>query len=142
LTKEITMSQSHFTLSFSLKSPTDAKAVAQELPPLMPDLFRAEDTIGTVHYSRFTVLSDRTLLFLGDFDGDFGPLMRDLARRAGPVFDLLQACERSAANAGREQRGCIHGMGGRASAQSRLCLQRLSGPDGQGDQGDGVRRRR
>src|SRR5215831_8006535 len=89
LTKEITMSQSHFTLSFSLKSPTDAKAVAQELPPLMPDLFRAEDTIGTVHYSRFTVLSDRTLLFLGDFDGDFGPLMRDLARRAGPVFDLI-----------------------------------------------------
>jgi len=73
------MSQSHFTLSFPLKSPADAKAVAQELPPLMPDLFRAEDAIGTVHYSRFTVLSDRTLLFLADFDGDFGPLMLELA---------------------------------------------------------------
>src|SRR5262245_25479657 len=83
------MSQSHFTLSFPLKSPADAKALAQELPPLMPDLFRAEDAIGTLHYSRFTVLSDRTLLFLADFDGDFGPLMRDLARRAGPVFDLI-----------------------------------------------------
>jgi hypothetical protein len=83
------MSQNHFTLSFPLKSGADAKALAQELPPLMPDLFRAEDAIGTVHYSRFTVLSDRTLLFLADFDGDFGPLMLDLAQRAGPVFDVI-----------------------------------------------------
>ncbi len=83
------MSQNHFTLRFPLKSPADAKALAQELPPLMPDLFRAEDAIGTVHYSRFTVLSDRTLLFLADFDADFEPLMLDLARRAGPVFDLI-----------------------------------------------------
>lgn len=83
------MSQNHLTLSFPLKSGADAKALAQELPPLMPDLFRAEDAIGTVHYSRFTVLSDRTLLFLADFDDDFGPLMLDLARRAGPVFDVI-----------------------------------------------------
>jgi hypothetical protein len=83
------MSQSHFTLSFPLKSPADANALAQALPPLMSDLFRAEDAIGTVHYSRFTVLSDRTLLFLADFDGDFGPLMLDLARQAGPVFDVI-----------------------------------------------------
>jgi hypothetical protein len=83
------MSQNHLTLSFPLKSGADAKALAQELPPLMPDLFRAEDAIGTLHYSRFTVLSDRTLLFLGDFDGDFGPLMLDLAKRAAPVFDVI-----------------------------------------------------
>jgi hypothetical protein len=83
------MSQSHFTLSFPLKSPADAKALTQELPPLMPDLFGVEDAIGTVHYSRFTVLSDKTLLFLADFDGDFGPLMLDLARRAGQVFDAI-----------------------------------------------------
>ena len=83
------MSQSHFTLSFPLKSPADAKAIAQELPPMMPSLFKAEDTIGTIHYSRFTVLSDKTLLFLGDFDGEFGPLMADLARQAGPVFDAV-----------------------------------------------------
>jgi hypothetical protein len=83
------MSQNHFTLSFPLKPGTGGKTLAQDLPPLMPDLFQAEDAIGTVHYSRFTVLSDRTLLFLGDFDGDFGPLMHDLARRAGPVFDVI-----------------------------------------------------
>src|SRR5437899_6493956 len=83
------MSQNHFTLSFPLKSPSDAKLLADQLPPLMPELFRANDTIGTVHYSRFTVLSERTLLFLGDFDGEFSQLMADLAGHAGPVFDTI-----------------------------------------------------
>src|SRR5881397_1930320 len=77
------MSQSHFTLSFPLR------ALAELLPPLMPQLFQAQDTIGTVHYSRFTVLSEKTLLFLGDFDGEFGQLMTDLATHAGPVFDAI-----------------------------------------------------
>jgi hypothetical protein len=83
------MSQNHLTLSFPLKSPADAKAIAEELPPLMPGLFQAEDTIGTIHYSRFTVLSEKTLLFLADFDGEFSQLMADLARLAGPVFDAI-----------------------------------------------------
>ena len=83
------MSQNHFTLSFPLKSPADAKALEELLPPLMPQLFQAADTIGTIHYSRFTVLSEKTLLFLGDFDGEFGPLMADLAKHAGPVFDAI-----------------------------------------------------
>ena len=83
------MSQSHFTLSFPLKSPGDAKALADELPPLMPGLFRAADAIGTIHYSRFTVLSGKTLLFLGDFDGEFSQLMAHLAKHAGPVFDAI-----------------------------------------------------
>jgi hypothetical protein len=83
------MSQNHFILSFPLNSPADAKAVAEQLPPLMPGLFKAEDAIGTIHYSRFTVLSEKTLLFLGDFDGEFGQLMADLAKLAGPVFDAI-----------------------------------------------------
>ena len=83
------MKQNHFTLSFPLKSPSDAKLVAELLPPLMPELFRASDTIGTVHYSRFTVLSEKTLLFLGDFDGEFGRLMADLAKATGPLFDAI-----------------------------------------------------
>lgn len=83
------MSHNHFTLSFPLKSAGDAKAVAEDLPRLMPGLFQAEETIGTIHYSRFTVLSEKTLLFLGDFDGEFTPLMADLAKRAGPVFDAI-----------------------------------------------------
>ena len=83
------MSQNHFTLSFPLKSPADAKALADQLPPLMPQLFQAADTIGTIHYSRFTMLSEKTLLFLGDFDGEFDHLMTDLAAHAGPVFDAI-----------------------------------------------------
>jgi hypothetical protein len=83
------MSQNHFTLSFPLKSPSDAKAVSEELPPLMPELFKVEDAIGTIHYSRFTVLSDKTLLFLGDFDGEFGALMTEFAKHAGTMFDAI-----------------------------------------------------
>jgi hypothetical protein len=56
---------------------------------LMPGFFKEEDSIGTIHYSRFTVLSDKTLLFLGDFDGEFGALMTEFAKRAGSVFDAI-----------------------------------------------------
>jgi len=83
------MSQNHFTLSFPLQSPADAKALAEQLPPLMPAIFQAQDGIGTIHYSRFTVLSEKTLLFLGDFDGEFSQLMTELAKYAGPVFDAI-----------------------------------------------------
>ncbi len=83
------MSQSHFTIGFPLKAPAEAKAIEAELPPLMPAIFKAQDAIGTIHYSRFTVLSEKTLLFLGDFDGEFAELMAALARLAGPVFDAI-----------------------------------------------------
>jgi len=81
--------QNHFPLRFPLKSPADAKAVAEILPPLMPALFQAQDTIGTIHASRFAVLSEKTLLFMGDFDGEFVPLVTALAQHAGPVFDAI-----------------------------------------------------
>ena len=83
------MSQNHFTLSFPLKSPADSKDLAEDLPPLMAQMFQAADTIGTIHSSRFTILDERTLLFLGDFDGEFGGLMAALAKAAGPVFDAI-----------------------------------------------------
>jgi len=83
------MSQNHFTLSFPLKTPADAKSIAEQLPPLVPTMFKAEDSLGTIHYSRFTVLSNKTLLFLGDFDGEFAQLMADLAKTAGPIFDAI-----------------------------------------------------
>jgi hypothetical protein len=83
------MRHNHFTVSFRLKSPAESRLLAEQLPPIMPELFRANDTIGTIHYSRFTVLSEKTLLFLGDFDGEFGELMTGLAEFAGPVFDAI-----------------------------------------------------
>jgi hypothetical protein len=61
----------------------------------MPQLFQTADTIGTIHYSRFTVLSEKTLLFLGDFDGEFGQLMSELARHAGPVFSASRIRRRA-----------------------------------------------
>jgi hypothetical protein len=82
-------SQSHFTLSFPMKTPADAKMIALELPPLMPAFLTAEDAIGTMHYSRFTMLSEKTLLFIGDFDGEFSLLLTDLAAHAGTVFDAI-----------------------------------------------------
>jgi hypothetical protein len=83
------MSQNHFTVGFPLKSPADAKSLTEQLASKMPVLFQAAEAIGTIHYSRFALLSEKTLLFLGDFDGEFGPLMADLARQAGPVFDFI-----------------------------------------------------
>ena len=83
------MSQNHFTLSFPLKSPADAAAISEQLPAMMPGFFAVQDAIGTIHYSRFTVLSEKTLLFLGDFDGEFSQLMAELADQAGPVFDAI-----------------------------------------------------
>lgn len=83
------MSQNHFTLSFPLKTPADAQALAEQFPALMPEFFAVEDRIGTIHYSRFTVLSEKSFLFLGDFDGEFSELMAKFAESAGPVFDAI-----------------------------------------------------
>src|SRR5271156_6630469 len=83
------MSQSHFTLAFPLKSAADAKAITEQLPSLMPEFLKLQDSLGTIHYSRFTLLSEKTLLFLGDFDGEFAQLMAAQAARAGPVFDAI-----------------------------------------------------
>jgi hypothetical protein len=85
------MSQNHFTIRFPLKTPADSKALAEQLPPLMPELFKVADALGTIYSSRFTILDERTLLFLGDFDGEFGVLAAALAKAAGPVFDAILA---------------------------------------------------
>jgi hypothetical protein len=85
----VSMSQSHFTISLPLKQGTDAAGLAAAIEPSMPALFQAADAIGTIHYSRFTVLSAKTLLFLGDFDGEFSQLMAELANHAGPALDTV-----------------------------------------------------
>ena len=121
------MNQNHFTLSFPLKSPSDAKRLAEELPPLMPELFRANDAIGTIHYSRFTVLSEKTLLFLGDFDGEFGQLMADLAKQAGPVFDAIFVhVDNAPPTPVAEQCGRVRRMDSFASYRCCKSLHRLS----------------
>jgi hypothetical protein len=81
--------QNHLTVAFPIKSPADGKALADTLPPLMSDLAKAADAIGKVHYSRFVILSEKTLLFLADFDGEQETLLANLAKQAGPVFDAF-----------------------------------------------------
>ena len=49
------MSQSQLVVDFPIKAPANAKAVAEELPPLMPDFASVQDDLGTVHFSRFMV---------------------------------------------------------------------------------------
>ncbi len=83
------MSQSHLTIDFPIKAPANAQALTEELPPLMPDFAKAQDDLGTVHYSRFTVHGDDKLLFLADIDGEVEKHIERLAESAGPVFEAI-----------------------------------------------------
>jgi hypothetical protein len=83
--------QDYLTLAFPIKSPQDAKELADKLPSLTSQLPQALDAMGTVHYSRFTLLSDKTLLLLANFDGELEPLLREIAQRLGPLFDTIFA---------------------------------------------------
>jgi hypothetical protein len=76
--------QNHFTLSFPMKSPTDATVLSDGLPSLMPALFQAEDAICTIHYSRFTVLNEKTLYFLGTLMVSLALSCRSSLRKPGP----------------------------------------------------------
>ena len=81
--------QSHLSVTFPLKSPADAKALAKKLPMWMPFFANAQDAEGSVHYSRFLALNDKALLFIADIDGDADDLIGILAKSAGPVFDAI-----------------------------------------------------
>ena len=81
--------QSHLVIDFPIKGPANAKALPEELPPLMADLATAQDDLGTVHFSRFMVEGDEKLLFLSDIDGEVDQHIERLVERAGPVFDAI-----------------------------------------------------
>jgi hypothetical protein len=83
------MSQNHFTIRFPLKSKEASDTLRKLLPELMPDYFKAADKIGTIHYSRFTFLSEKELLFLADYDGEFAEVINSLALYSGTLFDTI-----------------------------------------------------
>ena len=83
------MSQSHLTIDFPIKGPANAKALTEELPPLMPDFAKTQDQLGTVHFSRFMVKGDEKLLFLSDIDGEVDKHIDRLVENAGPVLDAI-----------------------------------------------------
>ena len=83
------MSQSHLVIDFPIKGQANAKALSEELTALMPDFAKAQDDLGTVHFSRFMLEGDEKLLFLSDIDGDVAPHIEQLVERADPVFDAI-----------------------------------------------------
>ena len=60
--------QGHLTISFPMKSPADCAVAREKIPPWVPDLYRAADAMGTLHYCRFIEVGD-TIYLLADFDG-------------------------------------------------------------------------
>ena len=83
------MSQNHLTIDFPIKGPANAKALTEELPPLMPDFARTQDQLGTVHFSRFMVKGDEKVLFISDLDGESDTHLERLVDSAGPVLDAI-----------------------------------------------------
>ena len=81
--------RNHVAIDFPIKAPASAKALTEELPPLMPDLAKLQDDLGTVHFSRFMVKGDEKLLFLSDIDGEAESHIQRLVERAGPMFDSI-----------------------------------------------------
>jgi hypothetical protein len=81
--------QSSFFLIFRLKSPANMQALARTLPPLLPKMFEAADSIGTLHFARFVVLGDTTLAFVSEYDGEFNDYIMDFTKFLGPVFDAI-----------------------------------------------------
>ncbi len=83
------MSRSFLAIDLPIKGPASAKALPEELPALMPDLAKAQDDLGTVHFSRFMVRGEDKLLFLSDIDGEIDQHIERLVERASPVFDAI-----------------------------------------------------
>jgi hypothetical protein len=83
--------QHPFFLVFPIKSSADLQALALTLPPLLPKMFEAADTIGTLHFARFVVLNETTLAFVSEYDGDLRDYLMDFTKHLGPVFDAIFA---------------------------------------------------
>src|SRR6266567_1568134 len=113
------MSQNHFTLSFPLRSPAAAKALASaadvsgvgELHPFLVILpiksylhfiavqliLRARgsgttkdlDYVATLHSAQFVPLEVNQIGFFTVYDGSFDKYIADLTKNIGEVFDLI-----------------------------------------------------
>lgn len=65
------------------------QALSRLLPPLLPKMFEAADSIGTLHFARFVILGDTTLAFVSEYDGTFEDYIMDFSKFLGPVFDTI-----------------------------------------------------
>ncbi len=83
------MAQEHLVIDLPIRGPANARALTQELPPLMPGLADVQDELGTVHFSRFMVKGDEKLLFISDIDGAGDQHIDRLVDRVGEVLDAI-----------------------------------------------------
>src|SRR5207248_11305748 len=81
------MSQNHLSLDFPIKTPASARALNEELPPLMSNFAKVLDHLGTVDFSRFMVKWDEKLLFLSDVDGEIDKYIERVVERAVQLLD-------------------------------------------------------
>ena len=83
------MSQSHLVIDFPIKAPANAKALAEELPPLMPDSRKRRTTsapcISRVSWSR----ARRSFSSFPISTARSTPHIERLVESAGPVFDAI-----------------------------------------------------
>jgi hypothetical protein len=81
--------QHPFFLIFPLKSGSDMKTLLLTLPALLPQMFEAGDTIGTIHFARFVALNETTLVFISEYDGTLEDYIMDFTKSLGPLFDTI-----------------------------------------------------
>lgn len=81
--------QKPFFLVFPLKSAVDMKTLMLTLPPMLPQMFEAADSIGTIHFARFVVLNETTLAFISEYDGTLEDYIMDFTKSLGPLFDMI-----------------------------------------------------
>ena len=83
------MSQSHLTIDFPIRGPANARALTEELPPLMPDFARTQDQLGYRALLPFHGQGRPKLLFLSDIDGAIDTHLARLVEHASPVLDAI-----------------------------------------------------
>ena len=83
------MSQSHLVIDFPIKAPAGARALPDELAPLMPAFAQTQDELGTVHFSRFMIVGNEKLFFLSDIDDEVDQHIESLVAPAAAVFDAI-----------------------------------------------------
>ena len=87
--RSATTNQSHITLVLRMISPGDGEQVRDKLKAVMPDMYRAADEMGTIHYFRAFELDVRRFVLLAEYDGELDTALADFAKYFGPSFDAV-----------------------------------------------------
>jgi hypothetical protein len=81
--------QTPFTLVLPAKSPSYLEAASRLIAYALPQFYQAAEAIGTLHFARFVPLGTTALVFVSEFDGEFGEHIQGLSQHLGPLFDAI-----------------------------------------------------